>query len=107
MKDRINWEDLALFAEVARAGNLTAAAERCGASVPTLSRRMHALEAGIGRTVLPMFVGEGRPGLVRVSDPIDALETEEWLVSHHEARHEPAIRAALDAVGDHLSARQG
>ena len=64
-------------------------------------------QAGVGRVILPVWVGDEWPGLVRVSDPIDGLESEEWIVSHHETRHEPPIRAALDAIGDFLSRRDG
>lgn len=62
-------------------------------------------KAGIGRTVLPMFVGEAMDGLTRLGDPIEALTSEEWLVSHHEGRHEPAIHRALQAVGGFLKDR--
>lgn len=60
--------------------------------------------AGMGRIVLPMFIGEAS-GLERLSDPIEALEHDEWLVSHHEARHEAPIRAALDAIAGYLAGR--
>lgn len=60
--------------------------------------------AGIGRMILPCFVGEGS-GLPRLSGTIEALEHDEWLVSHHEARHEPPIRAAIDALAGYLSGR--
>ncbi|MEO0634967.1 MAG: hypothetical protein AAFY52_12735, partial [Pseudomonadota bacterium] len=49
------------------------------------------------------FAGDTIPGLRRVSDIIDALTTEEWLVCHHDSRHDPPIRAALDALSDVLS----
>lgn len=62
-------------------------------------------EAGLGALVLPMFVGETRPLLHRQSDPTEDLTHDQWLVSHHEGRFEPAIRAALDAVAAYLSAR--
>lgn len=60
--------------------------------------------AGVGRIVLPCFVGDGS-GLDRLSDRIDALSHDEWLVCHHDARHGPAIRDALDALGAWLSSR--
>lgn len=63
--------------------------------------------AGVGRVVLPTFVGDGMAPLVRLSDPIEALASEEWLVAHHEARHDPPIRAALDALAGWLGARRG
>lgn len=59
--------------------------------------------AGIGRIVLPMFVGDHTAGLVRLSDPIEGLRNEQWLVSHHDARNERPIRAALDAISKYLT----
>lgn len=62
-------------------------------------------QAGIGRVVLPMFMGERMPRVVRVSDPISELRSEQWLVSHHDGRNEPPIRAALDAIAGYLAQR--
>jgi DNA-binding transcriptional LysR family regulator len=59
---------------------------------------------GVGRVVLPIFAGRALPELVQVSPEIDVLTHEEWLVCHHDARHDPPIRAALDAIGTLLSA---
>jgi len=61
--------------------------------------------AGIGRVVLPMFVGGKIAGLQQLSEPIADLSHAQWLVSHHDARNEPPIRAALDAIGDYLEQR--
>ncbi len=60
-------------------------------------------QAGVGRMVLPTFVGDHTHGLVRLGEPIDALTSEEWLVCHHEGRHDPAIRNALTALARFLS----
>ncbi|WP_299149828.1 LysR family transcriptional regulator [uncultured Tateyamaria sp.] len=60
--------------------------------------RMALARGSIGRVVLPTFAGDAVPNLVRVSDIIDALTCEEWLVCHQDTRHDPAIRAALDAI---------
>lgn len=62
-------------------------------------------EAGLGRVVLPTFAGDARPNLTRVSPPIPALTTEEWLVTHQDARTLPAIRAALTALSPYLRHR--
>lgn len=59
-------------------------------------------EAGIGKLVLPRFVGDGIARLARVSEPIAALRSEEWLVCHHEARHERPVRQALEALARFL-----
>ena len=61
-------------------------------------------QQGVGRIVLPCFAGDIMPGLRRLSPPIAALEHEEWLVSHQDTRHDPPIRAALDAIAAFLSA---
>jgi len=55
--------------------------------------------------VLKIFAGARMIGLARVSAPIEVLRSEQWLVSHHDARGEPAIPAALDAIGSHLERR--
>lgn len=54
---------------------------------------------GLGKVVLPRFVAPLFPGLRQVGPVIDELTQPEWLVSHHDARHDPPIRAALDAIG--------
>lgn len=53
---------------------------------------------GIGRMVLPTFIGDGERDLVRVSDPIEELGHDEWLVAHQDARHDPPVRRAIDAL---------
>jgi DNA-binding transcriptional LysR family regulator len=53
---------------------------------------------GAGLSVFPCFVGDSDPRLVRVAPPITELETDQWLVSHHEERHEPAVHAVADRI---------
>ena len=59
--------------------------------------------SGIGRIVLPIFAANVYPSLVQIGDSIPALSHEEWLVTHHEARHDPPVRKALDAISNLLS----
>ena len=54
--------------------------------------------AGVGRVVMPVFAGRAEAGLVQISEPIAAISHEQWLVAHHDARHDPPVRAALDAL---------
>lgn len=58
----------------------------------TLVRKGHA------RMLLPMFVGEAYPDLVRTTEPIEELQTERWLVMHQDERHEPLVRQAVSAL---------
>ncbi|WP_424975678.1 LysR family transcriptional regulator [Dinoroseobacter sp. S124A] len=51
--------------------------------------------AGAGRAVLPCFVGDRETGLQRVSDEIDELAHDQWLVMHQDDRHIPAVRAVI------------
>jgi DNA-binding transcriptional LysR family regulator len=61
--------------------------------------------AGAGLTVLPCFAGDSDPRLVRiVAAPIPELETEQWLVSHHEERHTREVRTVLDRTAKLLRA---
>ncbi|KFC64351.1 Transcriptional regulator, LysR family [Devosia sp. LC5] len=55
--------------------------------------------AGAGLSVFPCFVGDSDPRLIRVAPLIAELETDQWLVSHHEERHTPAVRAVADRIG--------
>lgn len=62
--------------------------------------------AGLGRIVLPTFAGDAENRLRRLSAPIDEIGHEEWLVAHHDARHDPPVRAALDALTALLTDRR-
>ena len=53
---------------------------------------------GAGMSVFPCFVGDSDPRLVRVASLIKELQTDQWLVSHHEERHDPAVRAVSDRL---------
>lgn len=69
--------------------------------VTTASTGLIALDlarSGFGRIVMPCFAGDLEAGLIRIGAPIAALTHEEWLVCHHNARHDPPVRAAIDAV---------
>ncbi len=53
--------------------------------------------SGLGRVVLPTFAG-AECDLVQIGPVIDTLTHDEWLVSHHDGRHDPPVRAALDCL---------
>lgn len=79
-------------------------AARCGdaAAVETGTPRL-ALDLalrGLGRAMLPTFIGDACAGLVRVGPDVDALEYDQWLVTHEEDRHLPEVRRALDRIAE-------
>jgi DNA-binding transcriptional LysR family regulator len=77
--------------------------DRIVTSVNTERLALDLARAGMGRMVMPIFAGADDSGLVRLSDTLHEIEHEEWLVSHHEARHDPPVRRALIALERLLS----
>ena len=65
-----------------------------------------AAEAGIGRAILPCFLGDTRPKLARLTPPLPALASDLWLLTHADLRHVPRIRALLDFLGERLAAKR-
>ncbi|MCZ4269706.1 LysR family transcriptional regulator [Rhodobacteraceae bacterium G21628-S1] len=54
--------------------------------------------AGVGQVVLPRFAAAMFPMLQQVGPEIAELSHEEWLVCHHDGRHDPPVRAALEGI---------
>jgi DNA-binding transcriptional LysR family regulator len=54
--------------------------------------------AGAGLSVFPCFAADTDPRLVRVARLITELTAEQWLVSHHEERHQPEVRRVADRI---------
>lgn len=51
-----------------------------------------------GRALLPCFIGDRDPRLTRVGAPIADLTSEQWLVTHHTGRHEPAVHQVAERI---------
>lgn len=78
--------------------------ERCGAGggVETDTPRL-ALDlalGGLGKAVLPTFIGDSQPGLEPLSPKIPELGHDQWLVTHDEDRHLPEVRRVLDRLSE-------
>jgi DNA-binding transcriptional LysR family regulator len=58
--------------------------------------------SGLGRVILPTFAAGH--DLQQVSPVIDVQSHDAWLVCHHDGRHDPPVRRALDALSDLLGA---
>ncbi|MFK7857610.1 MAG: LysR family transcriptional regulator [Granulosicoccus sp.] len=74
----LNWQDLHLFLNVARANGLSGAAEKTGKSAPTLSRRMLALESCTGKELFVRHshgydLTEEGANLLELAEKLDAL----------------------------------
>ena len=80
-------------------------AERLGDRRPRIrasrmSLQLEAIRAGAGLGILPCFVGDADPGLVRLTPPIADLTVSEdrWLLVHPDLRNVPRVRFAIEWI---------
>jgi DNA-binding transcriptional LysR family regulator len=57
---------------------------------------LQAVQSGIGRGVLPTFIADEIPGLVRLSAGPPILQRDVWLVVHPDLRKTARVSAVLD-----------
>jgi DNA-binding transcriptional LysR family regulator len=76
-----------------------ATATHDGALVPLLvsdaEAIVHAIHAGLGKSLLPCFVADRDSRLRRLSGPKGVLARELWLLTHNELRHHARIAAVV------------
>jgi DNA-binding transcriptional LysR family regulator len=72
--------------------------------VNAISGILASVKSGIGAALLPCMIGDGARALVRLMPPIPELTTDCWLVTTDQARRQPHVRAAIDAVVAHIEA---
>jgi DNA-binding transcriptional LysR family regulator len=58
-----------------------------------------AARAGVGIAMLPCFLADADPGLVRV-DPAEPIALELWLLVHGDLSHTPRVRAVIDWIDE-------
>lgn len=78
------------------------APDRTVARFDTIGGVAGAVAAGLGCGLLPCFVGDVRPDLVRLTGPIEALATDLWLLTHDDLRQVPRVRALLDFLAERM-----
>lgn len=76
--------------------------ERTNCRVNTLLGMRDAARAGLGLTVMPCYLCDPDPKLVRIGDPIPELETALWSLTHPDLKAVSRIRTFLDFVADHV-----
>lgn len=78
------------------------ATERIVFRCNSMQHLMTACRAGIGAAILPCFLADPAPELVRL-EPFDAkMETQLWLLTHPDLRRTARIRAFLDFLFEEL-----
>ncbi|MEL6220282.1 MAG: LysR family transcriptional regulator [Pseudomonadota bacterium] len=89
----------AAMAHLPQAQWLSQAAARDGATGLVVSDAETALQAalaGLGRTLLPVAVAEGVPGLTRLPDPPDLPERPVWLLSHADQARNRVVQTVAE-----------
>ncbi|MFO1027956.1 MAG: LysR family transcriptional regulator [Acetobacteraceae bacterium] len=69
----------------------------------SLVNQLVATRAGLGAALMPCYLADPEPELRRIGEPIDAVESELWIVTHADLRLTARVRAFLDSVGDGLT----
>jgi DNA-binding transcriptional LysR family regulator len=62
--------------------------------------------AGMGLVLLPCYLGDPERRLVRVGEPLEALNTDLWLLNHPDLRRTERIRVFADALREGFAALQ-
>lgn len=57
-----------------------------------------AVRHGAGIAVLPCYLGDADEALLRLSDPVETLTTQLWLLTHPDLRHVARVRAFMEAM---------
>jgi len=58
---------------------------------------------GMGVGIVPLFLGESRKDVARLTEPIEACETDLWLLTHPESRHLRRVAATYGHLSRELS----
>ena len=67
---------------------------------------VHAIAAGLGKSILPRLIGDRAPGLTRLSGPVPVLSREVWLLVHPDLRRLQRIKAATAWIENTLAAHE-
>jgi DNA-binding transcriptional LysR family regulator len=64
---------------------------------------LHAIRAGLGKSLLPCVIGDAEPGLIRMDHAKSVLSREVWLLVHPEIRKISRISIVIDWLGSTIS----
>jgi DNA-binding transcriptional LysR family regulator len=64
------------------------------------------IEAGIGIGYIPCFIGDQRPGLVRLGVPEPDYSTGLWLLTHPDIKQTPRVRVLMDYCAAEISRKK-
>ncbi len=67
-----------------------------------LSSQVAAVQAGLGLAILPCFVGDTTPGIVRATERPPVPSRDIWVLTHRDLRRTARVRAFMDFATDVL-----
>lgn len=73
----------------------------------SVANQFAALQAGLGQGVLPCYLGDPAPDLVRVLPPQPALEAGLWILTHPDLRQAARVAALTEFLFTGLKRREG
>lgn len=80
-------------------------------NLPNHALQLEATKAGVGLTMLPCFLGDREPGLVRVPGAVPVPDRNVWLLLRPDLRRTARVRAFVDfiaaAILDHRALLEG
>ncbi len=77
-----------------------------GFSSPNYMSIVRAVTAGLGVSIMPCYMADPNPELVRIRPPFERLTLELWLLTHEDLRHTARVKAMLSFLCDELRARR-
>jgi DNA-binding transcriptional LysR family regulator len=99
----IGWDETAGIAAADWLGRM-APAEAFVYRTNSLVNQLLAAKAGIGLALLPCYLGDPEPDIIRVlPQPVPALAGELWIVTHADLKDTARVRAFFDLVGEGLA----
>ena len=69
----------------------------------TASGLLAGVRSGMGLTILPAFLADREPDLIRCIPPRSEDTTGLWLLTHERLRHVPRVRLVLDFLASALT----
>ncbi|WP_350359434.1 LysR family transcriptional regulator [Vreelandella sp. SM1641] len=79
--------------------------KRAAYRVDSMLGMQSAVRHGAGIAVLPCYLGDADAALLRLSEPIEALTTQLWQLTHPDLRHVARIRAFMEAMTEGVRGR--
>ena len=72
-------------------------------SSPLAMSVLNATAAGLGMTLMPCYLADAHPGLVRFGEPLEEKTIELWILTHPDLRHTARVKALMAWLYEALS----